>query len=226
VRATKLEDLINKQQIRDDRVNSAKVAIVFDNWDKTPGKCPIGYEYRDEIVVSRTIELRKGQKEIVSKYHLNGTTSQKNVIVDLFESVRLDVNNPNFMIMQGKITKVVSMKPKELLQMIEETVGATLYQHKRDKCMHVLEQYSRQRNILDSTINDTILPAYELQKVAARDVEEYNKLDSTVVEVESKYAVANYLSKRKRFLLVESELEKMKQADEADSLTIAMQKDG
>ena len=83
---------------------------------------------------------------------MNGSVSQKNVIVDLFESVRLDVNNPNFMIMQGKITKVVSMKPKELLQMIEETVGATLYQHKRDKCMHVLEQYTRQKHMLDSVI--------------------------------------------------------------------------
>lgn len=37
------------------------------------------------------------------------------------------------MIMQGKITKVVNMKPKEVLHMIEEAVGATLYQAKRDK---------------------------------------------------------------------------------------------
>lgn len=37
------------------------------------------------------------------------------------------------MIMQGKITKVVNMKPKEILHMIEEAVGATLYQSKREK---------------------------------------------------------------------------------------------
>ena len=54
------------------------------------------------------------------------------------------MNNPNFMIMQGKITKVVNMKPKELLQMIEDTVGATLYQHKREKTLAALENSQRQ----------------------------------------------------------------------------------
>lgn len=37
------------------------------------------------------------------------------------------------MIMQGKITKVVNMKPKEILCMIEECIGAANYQNKRNK---------------------------------------------------------------------------------------------
>lgn len=51
----------------------------------------------------------------------------------MFESIQLNVSNPNFMIMQGKITKVISMTPKQLLGMIEETVGGNVYQGKRDK---------------------------------------------------------------------------------------------
>jgi structural maintenance of chromosome 2 len=62
----------------------------------------------------------------------------------MFESVGLNVNNPNFMIMQGKITKVVNMKPKETLGMIEETVGASTYQTKRDKAMKDLEEKGKQ----------------------------------------------------------------------------------
>jgi len=36
--------------------------------------------------------------------------------------------------MQGKITKVIAMSPKQILMMIEETVGGNVYQGKRDKC--------------------------------------------------------------------------------------------
>lgn len=59
------------------------------------------------------------------------------------------------MIMQGKITKVVNMKPKELLHMIEETVGATLYQAKREKAeneLRVKEQtVASVENVSEST---------------------------------------------------------------------------
>lgn len=39
---------------------------------------------------------------------------QNNRIQDLFRSVQLNVNNPHFLIMQGRITKVLNMKPPEV----------------------------------------------------------------------------------------------------------------
>ena len=39
---------------------------------------------------------------------------------NLFHSVQLNVNNPHFLIMQGRITKVLNMKPPEILSMLEE----------------------------------------------------------------------------------------------------------
>ena len=33
---------------------------------------------------------------------------------NLFHSVQLNVNNPHFLIMQGRITKVLNMKPPEI----------------------------------------------------------------------------------------------------------------
>lgn len=35
---------------------------------------------------------------------------------NLFHSVQLNVNNPHFLIMQGRITKVLNMKPPEILR--------------------------------------------------------------------------------------------------------------
>jgi structural maintenance of chromosome 2 len=47
----------------------------------------------------------------ISKYLLNGHKSQQNTIQTLFQSVQLNINNPNFLIMQGRITKVTSFPP-------------------------------------------------------------------------------------------------------------------
>lgn len=56
------------------------------------------------------------------------------------------------MIMQGKITKVVNMKPKEILHMIEETVGATLYQAKREKAATELRSKQNTIESIESVI--------------------------------------------------------------------------
>lgn len=49
-----------------------------------------------------------------NKYLINGTTVQNTRVQDFFRSVQLNVNNPHFLIMQGRITKVLNMKPPEV----------------------------------------------------------------------------------------------------------------
>ena len=41
-----------------------------------------------------------------NKYLINGSNVQNNRVQDFFRSVQLNVNNPHFLIMQGRITKV------------------------------------------------------------------------------------------------------------------------
>lgn len=40
-----------------------------------------------------------------NKYMINGRLAQHKTVQDLFQSVQLNVNNPHFLIMQGRITK-------------------------------------------------------------------------------------------------------------------------
>ncbi len=49
-----------------------------------------------------------------NKYLINGSNIQNNRVQDFFRSVQLNVNNPHFLIMQGRITKVLNMKPPEV----------------------------------------------------------------------------------------------------------------
>jgi len=41
-----------------------------------------------------------------NKYMINNQTVQASQVQNLFHSVQLNVNNPHFLIMQGRITKV------------------------------------------------------------------------------------------------------------------------
>ena len=50
-----------------------------------------------------------------NKYLINGSNANNNRVQDLFRSVQLNVNNPHFLIMQGRITKVLNMKPPEVI---------------------------------------------------------------------------------------------------------------
>jgi len=49
-----------------------------------------------------------------NKYLINGHNAQKGRVENFFHSVQLNVNNPHFLIMQGRITKVLNMKPREV----------------------------------------------------------------------------------------------------------------
>jgi structural maintenance of chromosome 2 len=80
-------------------VTKASVTIVFNNSD--PSGSPVGYEQHKQITVTRQIVI--GGK---NKYMINGVTAQQSQVQNLFHSVQLNVNNPHFLIMQGRITKV------------------------------------------------------------------------------------------------------------------------
>lgn len=84
-------------------VTKASVTLSFDNSDKQGS--PPGYEGCDEINVTQTVQGS------VSKYYINGTKTTQEKVRNLFCSVKLNVNNPHFLIMQGRVTKVINMKP-------------------------------------------------------------------------------------------------------------------
>ena len=124
VRAQNLQDLIYKRGQAG--VTKASVTIVFDNNDKN--KSPIGFDEYAQISVTRQIVMGG-----TSKYLINGHRAQQQTVQNLFQSVGLNINNPNFIIMQGKITKVLNMKSVEILAMIEEAAGTRMFEDRKEK---------------------------------------------------------------------------------------------
>lgn len=88
-----------------------------------------------------------------SKYFINGHKAQQQAVQNLFQSVQLNINNPNFLIMQGKITKVLNMKPEEILSMIEEAAGTRMFEERKDKAIKTIAKKDKKVDDITSVSN-------------------------------------------------------------------------
>ncbi|KAJ3688750.1 hypothetical protein LUZ61_017914 [Rhynchospora tenuis] len=152
VRVGSLQELVYKQGQAG--ITRATVSIVFDNSDRT--RSPIGYEDCPEITVTR--QLVVGPR---STYKINGHPAQPSRVQTLFHSVQLNVNNPHFLIMQGRITKVLNMKPPEILSMLEEAAGTRMYEMKKISALKTLEKKQNKVDEINKLLDEEILPALE-----------------------------------------------------------------
>ena len=155
VRVENLQQLVYKEGQA--RVTKASVSLVFDNRD--PNDSPIGYEEYDEITVTRQVVI--GGR---NKYMINGQTAQLGRIRDLFHSVQLDVNNPHFLIMQGRITKVLNMKPAEILGMIQEAAGTKMYELKKSQAIKTMNKKQVKVNEIKQILEQEITPQLDKLK--------------------------------------------------------------
>lgn len=152
VRAQNLQDLIYKRGQAG--VTKASVTIVFDNRDKS--KSPIGFEEYAQISVTRQIVLGG-----TSKYLINGHRAQQATVQNLFQSVGLNINNPNFLIMQGRITKVLNMKSVEILAMIEEAAGTRMFEDRKEKANKTMAKKEMKVLELEALLKEEIEPKLE-----------------------------------------------------------------
>lgn len=167
VRASNLQELIYKNGQAG--VTRATVTITFDNTDKK--QTPIGYESFDEITISRQIVL--GGR---NKYLINGCNANNTRVQDLFRSVQLNINNPHFLIMQGRITKVLNMKPVEILSMIEEAAGTKMYESKKQSALRTMEKKESKLSEFEKILNEDITPTISRLREERSSYMEYQKV--------------------------------------------------
>lgn len=79
----------------------------------------------------------------------------------MFHSVQLNVNNPHFLIMQGRITKVLNMKPPEILGLLEEAAGTKMYETKKQAALRTLEKKQLKVDEINKVLSEDIMPALD-----------------------------------------------------------------
>ena len=164
-------------------VTKASVTIVFNNPD--PNTSPIGQEHNKQITVTRQVVI--GGK---NKYMINGKTVQQSEIQNLFHSVQLNVNNPHFLIMQGRITKVLNMKPAEILSMIEEAAGTRMFQTKKEQAMKTIEKKQLKVNELTNCMDNEISPQLDSLREQRQNYLDYQSNDTELQRLD-RFCVAS-----------------------------------
>ncbi|CAO1635759.1 unnamed protein product [Sympodiomycopsis kandeliae] len=169
VRATNLQDLIYKRGQAG--VTRASVTIVFDNTDRA--RSPVSFEAYSSITVTRQIAMGG-----MSKYLINGHKATQQAVQNMFQSVQLNINNPNFLIMQGKITKVLNMKPAEILSMIEEAAGTRMFEDRKDKAIKTMAKKEMKVKEITTLLEEEITPKLDKLREEKRSFLEYQRTTS------------------------------------------------
>lgn len=204
VRASNLQELIYKYG--NAGINKASVTLIFDNTEKKYS--PIGCEEYDEIIVTRTIYQGK------SKYFLNGYTATQDNIKSLFQSVQLNISNPHFLIMQGKVTQVVNMKPLEILGLLEEAAGTSIYEMKKESSMKLIKKKENKLEEINKILAEEITP--QLEKLI-KDKQNYLTWKSRENEISRIFKILtafDFFNMRKTLLFRSEEITQFKQQEE------------
>ncbi|PSS25627.1 hypothetical protein M430DRAFT_56342 [Amorphotheca resinae ATCC 22711] len=202
VRAQNLQDLIYKRGQAG--VTKASVTIVFDNRDKK--KSPIGFEEYAQISVTRQIVLGG-----TSKYLINGHRAQQQTVQNLFQSVQLNINNPNFLIMQGRITKVLNMKPVEILAMIEEAAGTRMFEDRRDKAFKTMAKKEMKVQEITELLKDEIEPKLEKLRTEKRAFLDFQQTQNDLERLTRMVVAHDYIKNQEKLKQSANDLELKKQ---------------
>ncbi|KAK5998509.1 Structural maintenance of chromosomes protein 2 [Cladobotryum mycophilum] len=206
VRAQNLQDLIYKRGQAG--VTKASVTIVFDNRDKK--KSPIGFEEYATISVTRQIVLGG-----TSKYLINGHRAQQQTVQNLFQSVQLNINNPNFLIMQGRITKVLNMKAVEILAMIEEAAGTRMFEDRRDKALKTMAKKELKLQELSELLKDEIEPKLEKLRTEKRAFLDFQQTQNDLERLSRIVVAYDYTKCHEKLKQSAADLESKKQRQRA-----------
>ena len=181
-------------------VTKASVTIVFDNRDKK--KSPIGFEEYGQISVTRQIVLGG-----TSKYLINGHRAQQQTVQNLFQSVQLNINNPNFLIMQGRITKVLNMKPVEILSMIEEAAGTRMFEDRRDKAFKTMAKKEMKVQEITELLKDEIEPKLDKLRTEKRAFLDFQQTQSDLERLTRLVIAHDYIKTKEKLKQSANDLE-------------------
>lgn len=144
---------------------AAYVEIIFDNAD---GRLSVD---SDEVILRRSIGLKKDE------FFLNRKRIQKNEVVSLLESAGFSKSNPYYIVQQGKVSNLCTMKDKDRLQLLKEVAGTTVYEERRSESIKLMEETgSKQKQIDDVLVYlEERLDELDREKDELREYEQLDK---------------------------------------------------
>ncbi|AFM97729.1 chromosome segregation ATPase [Encephalitozoon hellem ATCC 50504] len=169
LRANNTRELVNANR------KECKVSLVLCNEEKS--KSPPGYEHYDEICISRSIDA-----EGRTKCYINSHLCTSSALSKLCTSMGLGPRGSfSSIVMQGHITKVLSMKSSDLRELIEETAGTRSYEREKERAIAMIEKKEERLKDVREMLQRRISPFYDRLRqertrfLETRDIHERRK---------------------------------------------------
>ena len=177
LRAGRFNDLITYH--RGKRAEYAEVILFFDNRDR---KIPID---SDKVGISRKVKLKgennyyliwyeekveDGEKKFIERRR----KIRKSEVMDIFSRLSLTGEGLN-VILQGDVTKIVEMSPKERRKLLDEISGISEYDEKKEKAQRELERAREYIERIDIRIKEVKSNLDKLKR-EKEEAERYIKL--------------------------------------------------
>ncbi len=181
LRVDKFQSLFHDSENSSHRL--VRVNLTFDNSDRG---IPIDM---DTVSMSREMEGQTGE----SQYYLNGKKVSKNTILELLEIIVAVPNKLNI-VQQGMITRISELNSEERRKIIEDIVGLSYFDDKKNESMRQLEESDRRLEVALARMDEIKKRINELE------AERNNQLRYTFIESQLKKFKAIKYSNKIRYL--------------------------
>ncbi|HEX7142590.1 MAG TPA: AAA family ATPase, partial [Nitrososphaeraceae archaeon] len=141
LRVDKFQSLFHDTQNKSHKL--VRVSITFDNQNRG---VPID---SDNVTLTREMEGSVGE----SQYHLNGKKVTKSTIIELLEIVVAVPNKLNI-VQQGMITRISELNSEERRKIIEDIVGLSYFDEKKEESLKQLDESDRRLDIALARMNE------------------------------------------------------------------------
>ncbi|MDP9304977.1 MAG: chromosome segregation protein SMC [Thermoproteota archaeon] len=181
LRVDKFQSLFHDSENSSHRL--VRVNLTFDNSDRG---IPIDV---DSVSMSREMEGQTGE----SQYYLNGKKVSKNTILELLEIIVAVPNKLNI-VQQGMITRISELNSEERRKIIEDIVGLSYFDDKKDESMKQLDESDRRLEVALARMDEIKKRINELE------AERNDQLRYTFIESQLKKFKAIKYSNKIRYL--------------------------
>jgi chromosome segregation protein len=181
LRVDKFQSLFHDSENSSHRL--VRVNLSFDNSDRG---IPIDM---DTVSMSREMEGQTGE----SQYYLNGKKVSKNTIVELLE-IMVAVPNKLNIVQQGMITRISELNSEERRKVIEDIVGLSYFDDKKNESIKQLEESDRRLEVALARMDEIKKRINELE------AERNDQLRYTFIESQLKRFKAIKFSNKIRYL--------------------------
>ncbi len=144
LRVDRFQSLFHDTSTNNNTNKTVKVSLTFDNIDRG---IPVD---NDNVTITREMSgINSGE----SQYTINGKKVSRNNIMELLEIVVASPNKLNI-VQQGMITRISELNSEERRKIIEDIIGLSYFDEKKNQAMKQLEESDRRLEIALTKMDD------------------------------------------------------------------------